>query len=94
MATSREQNAGRSHNIKIDNSFERVEQIKYLGIILKNRNLFQDEIKIRLKSENACWHSVHNLLFSSLLSKNMQIEIHKTIIWSLFCMDVKTGSSH
>jgi len=29
---SRDQNAGRSHNIKIDNSFvERVEQLKYLG---------------------------------------------------------------
>jgi len=32
MVRSREQNAGRSHNIKIDNkSFERVEQFKYLG---------------------------------------------------------------
>jgi len=32
MVMSREQNTGRSHNIKIDNSsFERVEQFKYLG---------------------------------------------------------------
>jgi hypothetical protein len=31
LVMSREQNAGRSHNIKIDNSsFERVEQFKYL----------------------------------------------------------------
>ena len=43
MVMSRDQNAGRSHNIKNDNrSFERVEQFKYLGTILKNQNLFQE----------------------------------------------------
>jgi hypothetical protein len=32
MVTSRDQNAGRNHNIKVDNSsFERVEDFKYLG---------------------------------------------------------------
>jgi len=32
MAVSRDQNAGRNHNVKIDNiSFERVEKLKYLG---------------------------------------------------------------
>jgi len=32
MVVSRDKNAGRSHNIKIDNSsFERVEDFKYLG---------------------------------------------------------------
>jgi len=31
MVMSRDQNAGRSHNVKIDNSsFERVEEFKYL----------------------------------------------------------------
>jgi len=72
MAMSRDQNAGRSHNIKIDNNpFERVEQFKYLGITLTNRNSFQEEIKSRLRSGNACCHSVHNLLSSSFLSKNI-----------------------
>ena len=32
MVMSRDQNAGRSHNMRIDNrSFERVEEFKYLG---------------------------------------------------------------
>jgi hypothetical protein len=32
MVMSRDQNAGRSHSVKIDNSsFERVEEFKYLG---------------------------------------------------------------
>ena len=44
---------------KIDNSsFERVEDFKYLGTNLTNQNSIQEEIKSRLKSENACYHSV------------------------------------
>ena len=39
MVMSRDQNAGRSHNIKIDNrSFEKVEEFKYLGKTLTNQN--------------------------------------------------------
>jgi len=34
----------------------------------------------RLKSGNACCHSVQNLLSSSLLSKNLKIKIYRTII--------------
>jgi len=45
--------------IQIDNSsFERVEQFKYLGTTLTNQNYIQEEIKNKLKPENACYHSV------------------------------------
>jgi hypothetical protein len=43
MVMARDQNAGQNHNIKIDNkSFERVEQFKYLGTALTNRNSIQE----------------------------------------------------
>jgi hypothetical protein len=45
-----------------------------------NQNSIQDEIKRRLKSGNAFYHSVYNLLPSSLLAKNVQIKIHRIII--------------
>ena len=54
MIMSRDMNAGRSHTIKIDSSFERVEEFKYLGITLTNQNSIQEEITSRLKSGNAC----------------------------------------
>jgi hypothetical protein len=42
---SRDQNAGRSYNIEIDNSqFESVEDFRYLGKILTDQNSIQEEI--------------------------------------------------
>jgi len=43
MVMPRDQNTGRSHNMKIDNrSFERVEQFKYLGTTLTHQNSIQE----------------------------------------------------
>ena len=59
MIMSRDQNARRSHSMKIDNSFiERVEEFKYLETTLTNQNSIQEEIKSRLKLGNACYYSV------------------------------------
>ena len=67
--------------MKINNSsFERVGEFKYLRITLTNQNSLQEEIKSRLKSENACNHSVQNPLSSSLLSKNLKFKIYRNII--------------
>jgi hypothetical protein len=81
MVMSRDQTAGRSHDIKIDNSsFERVEDFKYLGTTLTYQNSIQEEIKNILKSGNACYHSVQNLLSSSLLFKNLKIKIWPAVL--------------
>jgi hypothetical protein len=47
MVMSRDQNAGRSHNIKIDNrSFERVEEFKIFGNkIHRIKNLFRKKLR-------------------------------------------------
>jgi hypothetical protein len=42
--------------------------------------LIQEEIKRRLNSGNACYHSVQSLLSSRLLLKSLKIRIYKTII--------------
>ena len=89
---SRDQNAVRNHSVRIDNStFERVEEFKYLGTTLKNKNSIPEEIKSRLRSENACYHSVQNILSSRLLSKNLKIKIYRTIILPIVCMGMKLG---
>jgi hypothetical protein len=81
FSLSRNQNAGQNHNITIDSkSFERVEEFKYLGTTLRNRNSIHEEIKSRLKLGNAGYHSVQNLLSSRLLSKNTKIMVYRTVV--------------
>jgi hypothetical protein len=61
-----------------------------LGTTLTNQNYIQEEIKSRLKTGNICYHSVLNLLSSSLLSKNLKIKIHRTIILPFVVNECKT----
>ena len=75
---SRDQNQGRSHSIKINRSFEMLEDLKYLGKSL--RIYFYSGRKSRLKSGNARYYSVQILLSSSLQSKNIKIKIYRTLI--------------
>ena len=57
-----------------------MEDFKYLGTNLTNQNPIHEEIMSKLKSGNACYHSVQNLLSSSLLSKNVKIKIYIIIL--------------
>jgi len=84
MVMSRGQNAGGSHNIKINNSpFERVEEFTYFGTNLMDQNSIQKEIKICLKLRNACYHSVQKMFSCSLQSNNLKIKIYRTKIVSV-----------
>jgi len=81
MAMSGDQNAGRSHNVKSENSsLEREEEFVYLGTTLTNQNSVQEEIKSRLQSGNACFLPVQNILSSGLLSNNINFETYIIII--------------
>ena len=96
MVMSRDQNVGRIHSIKIDNSsLERVEEFRYLGTTLTKLDSIQEENQSRLKSGNDCSHSMQNLLSSSLLSKNIKLKVYRNmIVWLSFCMGVELGRSH
>jgi len=46
MVMYRDQNAGRTHSMKSDNSsFERVDEFKYLGTTLTNQNSIQEKLR-------------------------------------------------
>jgi len=93
MVMSRYQNAGRNHSVRVDNStFERVEEFKYLGTTLTHQNSIPEEIKSRLRSGNACCHSVQNLLSSRFLLKNLKIKIYRTIILPVVLYGCETWS--
>ena len=63
-----------------------------MGTTLTNQNSIQEEIKSRLKSGNACYYSVQNLLSSGFLSKNLKIKINRTIILPVVLYGCETWS--
>jgi hypothetical protein len=92
MVKSRDQNAGQNHNLKMANKVrERVEQFIYLATTVTNQNSIQEQIKSILKSGNACYYSVQNLLSFRLLSKNIKIKIYRTIIMPVVVYGRNTG---
>jgi hypothetical protein len=70
MIISRHPNSGQNQTIRIANeSFEKVATFKYLETTLTNKNGIRDEIKSRLNSGNACYHSVKSFVFPSYINK-------------------------
>ena len=63
-----------------------------MGTTITNQNSIKEEIKSRFKSGNACYYSVRNPLSSSLLSKNLNIKIHRTIILPVILYGFETWS--
>jgi hypothetical protein len=57
-----------------------------------NQNSIQEEIKSRLQSGNACYHSAQNLSLSRLLSKNLKIRTYRTTIFPVVLYGRKTLS--
>jgi nucleoid DNA-binding protein len=71
MTMSHHPNSGQKQNI----TFENVVKFKYLGTTLTNENDIYNEIKRRLNSGNACYHSIQNLSSFRLRAKNPKIKI-------------------
>jgi hypothetical protein len=51
-----------------------------------------EEIKSRLNSGNACYHSVQSLLSSRLLSRNVKVKMYKTVILPVVLYECETWS--
>jgi hypothetical protein len=83
MIIYRDQNAGRSKGL-----FQDIR----LGTTQANQNPIYKETESRLKSGNACYLFVLNLLSSSLLSKSIKIKIHRTVILPLVVYGCETWS--
>jgi hypothetical protein len=69
----------RQETKRANRSFWNISQFKYLGT---RQKFFQEDIKSRFISGNACYHLVQNLLSFHLLSKNLKLRICETLVVS------------
>jgi hypothetical protein len=93
MIMSQHPKSGQNRNIRaVNESFENVAKFKHLGLTLTNKNDIHNEIKSRLNSGNACYHSVQNLLSSYLISKELKIKMYKTVILPVLLYQCQTWS--
>ena len=77
MFMSRDQNAGRSHSMKTDNStFQKVEEFKYLGIKLTNQNSIQIEFRKRLLS-----FGEESLVFQFAIQIFKKLQFYLLFVW-------------
>ena len=65
---------------------------KCFNVNFRLLNSIAEEIKSRLRSGSACYHSVQNLLSSRLLSKTLKIKIYRTIILPVVLYGCETWS--
>jgi hypothetical protein len=87
--------AWQKHSTKILNrSFECVAKFKYLRktLIVRDQTCLKEEIKSRLNSGNACYHSAQSLQSFRLPSRNVNVKIYRTIILPLVLYGCKTWS--
>jgi hypothetical protein len=66
--------------------------VKMFGDTVTNHNLILEEIKRRLISGIACYHSVQNLLSSRLLSKDVKIKIYNALVLPVVMYEYETWS--
>jgi hypothetical protein len=79
MLVSRCQKAGQKRNIKVANrSLESAAKFEYVETTLTDQNCIHEEIKRRLNSGNACYHSFQSLLPFRLLSRDVKVKYKKT----------------
>jgi hypothetical protein len=68
VVVSHHQNVGPEKNLlTVNKSYEKVAKLKSLGTTLTSQTCIREEIKSRLNSGNACYHSVQNLLSTRFL---------------------------
>ena len=81
MITSRQQIIVLNQNIVIENlSFKNVEKLKYLGVIVTNKNDIREEIKRRINMYNTFYYSLEKILSTHVLSRKLEVNTYKTII--------------
>jgi hypothetical protein len=73
--------------------FEQVEDFKYLGVNINQRNDMHNEIKLRLVSANRECHTMRSMLSSRLLSRETKTKLYIAYLRPIKMYTCKTWST-
>lgn len=80
-------------SIEVDNyKFEKVDNFKYLGVNINNKNDMHIEINERITSGNRCYFSIIKLLRSKLLSRGSKILLYHSYLRPVITYACETWS--
>jgi len=80
-------------NLKVGNmNFEKVDNFKYLGVIVNSSNDMHSEIKERISNGNRCYFSINKLLRSILLSRKSKTTLYTSYLRPIITYGCETWS--
>jgi len=81
MKHSRKQTYGKDNEIETEGmKIEEVSNVKYLGTIITNDNLIEEEIKERIAAGNGAYFMNKKIFQSKLISNKSKIKLYKALI--------------
>jgi hypothetical protein len=80
MKTTRNQGTLDKNIQLLEYEFPTCESMKYLGVVVAEKNDTTVEINARKVAGNRCVFSVQKILYFRILSRNVKLLIYKTII--------------
>jgi hypothetical protein len=69
-----------NHLIAGDEKLKQVNSFKYLGTMVNTDNSIEEQIKERIAAGNRAYHVHKKLLISKLISQNVKLHLHNTLI--------------
>jgi hypothetical protein len=66
-----------SSNLKVrNNEFKQVNEFKYLGVTLNNKNIMHEKVNVRMNKANRCYFAMETLFKSKTLSKKVKEKLY------------------
>ncbi|KAL4104510.1 hypothetical protein QTP88_019805 [Uroleucon formosanum] len=87
-------NAMTKSNLHVgDLTFEQVEDFKYLGVNINEKNNMHNEIRMRINAANRCYFTMREMFFSKILSRRTKERLYCTYMRPVVTYACETWSS-
>lgn len=69
------------HDLVINqNVFEKIGSFRYLGAVVTEKNILQDDIETRISAGNRCFYALRQVFQSKAISRKSKLTVYKTVV--------------